>query len=739
MSKSENRAGDVWGGVAATLVALPSSIAYGVVMFSAIGAAFAAQGALAGVIGAIALGILAPLFGGTPRLITSPSAPAAAVVAATAAEFYQALSPGTDPAGISAVLLLLAITGVATGILQLAIGAVGGGKLMKYIPYPVVAGFLSGVAIVIFTGQIPKFFGFPKSAGLWGGLTQPDLWRWPGIVVGLITIGGMVVAPKITRRLPAVIIALLGGIGAYFAIAFLVDPTLLSLTDNHLVIGPVGGREALSVSSLVGRWSAVTQLALPQLKLVFLPALTMAILLSLDTLKTCVIVDALTRSRSNANRELIGQGIGNVASGLIGGAPGSGTMGATLINLSSGAKTRFSGLVEGVLVLVVFLLFARWVSWIPLAALAGILLVVAYRMVDRDSFHLLKNKSTRLDFVVVAVVAVVTVSVDLVTAEAVGLGIAILLFLREQIREPIVRRKTTGDHTFSKKRRVPSEAAILEKKGEQTAIYELVGSLFFGTTDHLYTELESDLRTKTFVILDMRSVRSVDVTAAHKLDQIEAQLTERGAFLVFAGLSHHLPTEQNLQAFFAEVGLNKPSRNVKMFEELSEALEWVEDRILEEEGVRKATTEPPLTLGQFDLLHGLDAADVKEVEALAATKSFVPRSKIFSRGDKGDEVFLIRSGEVRINLPLEGGEHHHLATFARGDFFGDMSFLDHADRSADAVTSSATELYVLSRAQFDAFALRHPLVAKRVIARLARALSIRLRQTDTELRALEEA
>ncbi|MBI2890180.1 MAG: SLC26A/SulP transporter family protein [Nitrospirae bacterium] len=738
MNKAESRTGDIWGGVAATLVALPSSIAYGVVMFSAMGSAYAPQGALAGVIGAIALGILAPLFGGTPRLITSPSAPAAAVVAATAAEFYRLISSASDPSDVATVLLLLAVTGVSAGLLQLLIGALGGGKLMKYIPYPVVAGFLSGVAIVIFTAQIPKFFGFPKSTGLWGGLTDPGLWRWQGIVVGLVTVGGMLIGPKITRRLPAVILALLGGIGAYFAMAYF-QPALLELTDNHLVIGPVGGREALSLSSLVGRWSALSSLALPQLKWVIIPALTLAILLSLDTLKTSVIVDALTRSRSNSNRELIGQGIGNVASGLIGGAPGSGTMGATLINLSSGAKTRLSGLMEGVLVLVVFLLFSRWVSWIPLAALAGILLVVAYRMVDRDSFHLLKNRSTRLDFLVVAVVAIVTVTVDLVTAEAVGLGIAVLLFLREEVREPIVRRKTTGEHTFSKKRRLPAEAAALEKKGGQTAVYELVGNLFFGTTDRLMMELDEDLRTRKYIILDMRSVRSVDVTAAHKLDQIEAQLTEREAFLIFAGLEHHLPSEQNLEAYFSEVGLAKPSRNVKMVEELDDALEWVEDRILEEEGLLAKQAEPPFGLDQFDLMRGIDPKDLKEVEAVMEARSCKEREKIFSVGVAGDEIFLIRRGEVRINLQLQGGEHHHLATFTRGDFFGDMSFLDHTPRSADAVASAATDLYVLSRARFDAFAMRHPLVGNKIMARLARALALRLRQTDAELRALEEA
>ena len=187
------------------------------------------------------------------------------------------------------------------------------------------------------------------------------------------------------------------------------------------------------------------------------------------------------------------------------------------------------------------------------------------------------------------------------------------------------------------------------------------------------------------------------------------------------------------------VGLVKPSRNIQIFDELDDALEWTEDHILEEERVLQAAQESPLELQEIDLLKGLDRDVLATLGTCINEKSFEAGQKIFSQGDTGDELFLIRRGAVRISLSLDGGKSRHLATFGRGDFFGDMSFLDHGVRSADAVAYAATDLYILSRVRFDAVANDCLQMGKKVFDRLARALAIRLRQTDAELRALEES
>ena len=721
------------------LVALPSAIAFGLLIYSPLGPAYAAVGAMAGILGTIAIGIVASIFGGTPRLISAPCAPAAAVMAALVLELLNHTTSTTE-GGLQPdhILLLLTLVAVLAGGLQFLFGAIGGGRLIKYIPYPVVAGYLSGVGVLIFLSQVPKLFGLPKGTVLWEGLASPALWKTPGLIVGIVTMAVMVLASRITRAVPAPILGLLGGIITYFGLGA-TYPEMLTLSGNPLVIGPISGAGGNIVSAFVERWTAISGLTLADLHLILIPALTLAVLLSIDTLKTCVVIDALTRSRSNSNRELIGQGLGNLASAFTGGMPGAGQMGATLVNINSGGKTRLSSILEGVFALGAFALFGGLVAWVPIAGLAGILIVVAYRMVDPNIFHLLRQKSTIFDFIVVAAVVVTAVAYNLIAAAGVGLGLAILLFLREQIRGTVVRRKSYGSHTFSKKRRLPEETAVLEQKGDQTTICELQGSLFFGTTDQLFTELETDLKTRKYVILDMRRVQSVDFTATHLLDQIEARLAERKGTLIFSALPPNLPTGQDLQTYFDQVGLVKPTRSVKVFAELDDALEWTEDRILEEAGLLQAGLETPLNLSEINLLKGFDADTLGALASCVEERSYETGQKVFRHGDQGDEIYLIRRGTVRIVLPLTGGRQHHLVTFGRGDFFGDMAFIDHAVRSADAMACALTDIYIISRARFDKVAVDHPFLDKKVFWRLARALAIRLRQTDAELRALEES
>ena len=347
-------AGDFWGGLAAMLVALPSAIAFGVTIYSPLGASHAAQGALAGILGATALGLIAPALGGAKRLITAPCAPAAAVLAAFALEFMQG---GGE---LAAAVLMLSVLGLAAGLLQIFFGTVRLGRLIEYMPYPVVSGYLSGVGLYIIAGQVPKFLGVPKDMHFWESLAASGAWRWQGMVVGAATIVVMLGAPYVTRLVPAAILGLVAGVLAYFGLG-LADPALLTLEGNALVVGSLGNGGGFA-EAIASRWQAMGDIRMEQIEHIAMPALTLAVLLSIDTLKTCVVLDALTRSRHNSNRELIGQGLGNVASAVIGGIPGAGTMGATLVNISSGGQSRLSGVMEGALALVAFLVLGALIS-----------------------------------------------------------------------------------------------------------------------------------------------------------------------------------------------------------------------------------------------------------------------------------------------------------------------------------------------------------------------------------------
>jgi sulfate permease, SulP family len=735
----EHLAGDVWGGFAAMLVALPSSIAYGVAVYGVLGGEFVTVGVLAGILGAIALGIVAPALGGAPRLVSAPCAPAAAVMAALAVDLAAGQGGAAGALPPAQVVVRLSLVALLAGALQLLFGAIRGGRLIKYIPYPVVSGYLSGVGVLIFLSQLPKFVGLPKGVEPWTGLTSPAAWSGPALMVGSVTIVGTLFAPRITRAIPAAILGLAGGAAGYVALGA-VYPELLRLDHNPLVIGAIGGGVGTVASAALDRWAALGSLRSGDLLVLATPALTLSVLLSIDTLKTCVVVDALTRSRHNSNRELIGQGAGNLASALLGGMPGAGTMGATLVNVSSGGRTRLSGVLEGVFVLAAFVLLGDLIAWVPIAALAGILIVVAFRMVDWHSFALLRQRATLLDFSVIGAVVVVAVGFHLIAAAGAGLALAILLFIREQIRGSVIRRKVSGSQISSKRHRLPAEQAVLERHGDLTTVCELQGSLFFGTTDQLFTELESDLKCCRYLVLDMRRVQSVDFTAAHMLEQMEAMLKEHGGFLVFSRLPASLPSGQDLEVYFDQVGVVKSERNAKIFATRDDAIEWVEDRILEEQHLPQGENEAPLALSEIELLRELEADNtLAALQDCVVERSVAGGEAVFHRGDKGDELYLIRRGLVRIVLPLERGSHHNLASFGRGNFFGEMAFLDRGARSADAIAATDTDLFVISRARFDAVSKPYPLLGVKVFARLARALAVRLRRTDGELRSLHDA
>lgn len=731
LTSKQRIVGDLWGGLASTLVVLPASIAFGVAVFSVLGASFAPQGALWGILGAAAIGIVASFLGGTERLISAPSAPAAAVMGAFVAQFaHRGMAAQPEH-----ILLLMTLLAVVAALLQTLYGILGGGTLIKYIPYPVVSGYMSGVAVVIFLKQLPGLFALPQNSGVWQGLIAPALWQWPALVVGLVTIGVMILAPKVTEVVPAAILGLASGVAAYFAIA-LARPELLQISNNQLIVGPLGSTGSFTETFSL-RWSGLAQVRLSDFAAIAMPVLTLSVLLSIDTLKTCVVVDALTRTRHKSNREIIAQGMANFVSALVGGMPGSGTSGPTLVNLASGAKSRMAGIVEGVLVLVAFLLFGRFIGWTPIAALSGILIVVAWRMFDRTSFRLLKQRSTLLDFVVIATVIAVAIGVGLIAASGVGVALAILLFIRDQIRGSVVHRKTYGNQVFSRQRRLPAEMAALQKYGDQTLVCELQDNLFFGTTDQFFSQLEEDFKTRKYIILDLRRVRSVDLTAAHLLAQIEAQLAERGAQLIFSNLPKNLPTGRHLRQYFDEVGLVPSGAPVCVFDQLSDALEWTEERILEEAGCKQNEAETPLELRQIGFMKGRKEETIQALESCVEEKSYRDGEYIFRAGDTGDELFLIRRGSVRIMLTLADSSRYHVATFGRADFFGELAFLDRGIRSADAIAAKQAEIYIISRSRFDKVAEEHPRLAKNFFADLARAIAIRLRLADGEIRALE--
>ena len=393
-------------------------------------------------------------------------------------------------------------------------------------------------------------------------------------------------------------------------------------------------------------------------------------------------------------------------------------------------------MIEGVLALVAFLVLGSLIAWVPVAALAGILIVIGIRMIDLHSLSYLRSRSTVLDFVVIASVVATALTVSLIAASGVGIVLAVLLFVREEIGGMVVRRKRYGNESFSRQMRLHDEMEILLERGREAVIFELQGSLFFGTADQIYTALERDLARCRYVTLDLRRVQALDITAAHVLNQLKDILAEHGGQLLLSQIPKKLPNGKDVRRYLDEVGLLGPDSPVRVFGELDEAVEWVEDRILEQVAMERREEEA-LALHEFEVFRGRKEATLAALEARMEKRLVPAGQKIFSRGDAGDELLLIRRGAVRIVLPLSDRQSHHLGTFGRGAFFGEMAFLDGEPRSANAVAFADCELYVISRRAFDKFAEDHRKLGLRLMEGIASVLASRLRYTNAELRVLE--
>jgi len=734
--------GDFWGGLAAMLVALPAAVAFGVTIYSAVSPQFAAFGALAGVLGAAAIGLIAPTFGGTDRLISAPCAPAAAVLSAFAIQLVQqGLAPGV-------IVLLLTVLGILAGLMQILIGFLGVGKLIKYIPYPVVSGYLTGVGLIIIGSQLTLFAGAPVGTRWWETLMRPELWDLRSLAVGGATVGVALLAPRLTKSIPATILGLMAGIGTYFALANN-DPSMLQLEGNHLVLGELGATGDGYLGMITHRWTEIGNLTLAQVGALFGSALTLAALLSIDTLKTCVVLDQMTRSRHEPNRELVAQGMANVASSSIGGIPGAGTMGATLVNLSSGGQTRISGITEGGLALVAALLFSAFIAWVPVATLAGILIVIGLRMIDTEPLHFLETRSTVFDFAVVAAVVGVALTIGLIAASATGVGLSILLFVREQVGGTVVRRKSFVNQRSSTWYRPEAENLILEQRGDHAIILELQGSLFFGTTNQLYLILEPEIARREYILIDLARVQSVDITAAHMLNQVRDMCAERGIPLIFSNIKECLPNGYNLREFLEGTGLipaanppagaaSGPKTTVEVFATLEAAIESVEDRLIGT-SIAAVNEQTALTVQEMDMFKGRKEETLTDLESRMEQRQYKAGAPIFSRGDPGNELYLIRRGDIRIMAPIGGSRRvHHIASFGRGDFVGGLAFLEGRARSNNAIAHTDCELYVLSLEQFNKLTEEHKRMAFILLSAIARTLGQRLRHAEEELTLLQE-
>ena len=498
-----NLRGDLFGGVTAAVIALPMALAFGVA---------SGAGAASGLWGAVLVGFFAALFGGTPTLISEPTGPMTVVMTAVIAHLVAA-----DPENGMAMAFTVVMM---AGVFQIIFGALRLGKYVTMMPYTVISGFMSGIGIILVILQLAPFLGQASpSGGVVGTLQaipellaniQPEETMLAAVSVAII----LFMPARLKRLVPPQLVALIGG-------------TILSL-----VLFP-----DLDIRRIGEIPMGFPQMQVPtfrpdQLQLMFVDAAVLGMLGCIDALLTSVVADSLTRTDHNSNKELIGQGIGNLMSGLFGGIAGAGATMGTVVNIQTGGRTALSGLTRAFILLVVILGAANLAATIPLAVLAGIALKVGIDIIDWGFLKRAHQISVKGALIMYGVI-LLTVLVDLIAAVGIGVFVANILTIdrMSQLRSESVRAITDADDAI---RLNSEEKRWLDEGNGRVLLFQLSGPMIFGVAKAISRE-HNAIGEYDAVVFDVNDVPHLGVTASLALESAIEEAVEKGRSVYIVG------------------------------------------------------------------------------------------------------------------------------------------------------------------------------------------------------------
>ena len=515
---------DLMAGIIVGIVALPLAIAFGI-----------ASGVTPekGIITAIVAGFVISALGGSKVQIGGPTGAFIIIIYGIIQQYgMEGLTIATLMAGVFLILF---------GFLHL-------GTIIKFIPYPIVVGFTSGIAVTIFTTQVKDLFGLniasvpsdfiEKWICYFNNFSTVDLWS---SVIGIVSVVIIMLTPKVSKKIPGSLVAI---------IVMTVAALLLKQFAGVESIETIGDRFAIS-NSLPE--ATVPALSWEIIKNLVSPAITIAILGAIESLLSAAVADGVIGDHHNSNTELIAQGVANLASPIFGGIPATGAIARTMTNINNGGRTPIAGIVHAVVLLLIFLFLMPLAKYIPMACLAGVLVVVSYGMSGWRSFLALM-KNPKSDVTVLLITFFLTIIFDLTIAIEVGLIIACLLFMRRM-------SETTDVHVISNEINPDDEDSDMHlgniehltiPKGVE--VYEINGPYFFGAGNR-FEEIMATLGDRPQVrIIRMRKVPFVDSTGIHNLTNLCEMSQKEGIQIVLSGVTEKVHSQLNKAGFYDIVG-----------------------------------------------------------------------------------------------------------------------------------------------------------------------------------------
>lgn len=720
--------GDAMAGLVVALLSLPMTIPLGVMALAPLGPAYAATGVLAGFYASIFAGLVSALTGGSPLQISGPRASVSLIMATSLGIAVNdpavlALGLGREQGALVVGLLVVLLAGLC----QVGFGLVRVGRFIRYIPYPVLAGFMNGVAVVIVLGQLPAALGLPVGSQWTGILSSAGAISPSAVAVTLVTVAAAWSAPRLTPRLPPIVLALAVGVAAD-----LLFRRLWGMEAAGPVVGQVNA--VLSMPDVLLPVLSLTRESAAELMLRQLPlVLVLALVGSLESLLSAAVLDRVTGGRHDGDRELIGQGLGNMVGALFGGVASTGAPMRGMAAFKAGGRTRLAGALHSIALLSLLLWGTGVLERLPYSVLAGVMLVVAVAMVDAWPLALLRRDGRlfRSDFMVVVAVAGVTVLFNLAAAVAVGIAFAVLQFVINMSR-PIVRR--TLDRSMAKSRRIrpPAVERLLVREGRRIGVVEVDGPLFFGTAEDLCGEVERlEIDQPRVVVLELRRMSHVDLSGARALARIAREQAAKGCEVFLAGID---PASRHGE-WLGATGVGAVIPVSRWYSSLDRAMEAAED-LLAAGAAGEDGRE--IALEEMSIVEGLTPTELATFRKQLIRRRYHRGDLVFRDGAPCDGLYFLVAGHIEVRMPAAPGhEAVRLTTFLPGTILGELALLDGGARSADAVAVSDAVAYHMPLEAFEKFRVGRPRAATQLLFNMSRALADRLRLTNALLLSAE--
>ncbi|MBU1659311.1 cyclic nucleotide-binding domain-containing protein [bacterium] len=705
---------DMLGALAGSAVILPQSMGLGVVLFSVMGLD-ASSGALAGIVGAALLSLISGIFGATIGMLSAPNGPLTMLLVGV---FSLMAAEGATS---QIMLLTLSAILMLTGIFQILFSLLGGAKLVKYIPYPVIVGLITGIGFLMIQSQL-KFVtvSYENIESVWIASIP--------LIVAAVTILSIVITSRLNKKIPSALAGLFFGVLAYQFFEYF----YLHGAYGSWVVGAIPGMDSLHFGF------SLEMLQTLNIKVILAASLALTVLATTDCLVTAIVADSQTNLRHNGRKEIIAQGIGQIAAGFFGALGGGGTKGATLVNLQSGGG-RYSNIFSGLIFILLVLFFGQLGAYLPVCVLAGVIMFVGFNMIDLNIIRWFKYKKSRTDAMIALIVIGTIIFIDLVTAVGIGVLISMLMYIRMQIIAPIIHRQTDALHKHSLMKRTDEEKEVLQKHGENIVMFELRGNLFFATADKLFEILDPYIQKDFYVILHFQRVALLDISGVMLLLQVASQMKNMGGELLLCHMHKELGLGRKINTALENLD-NKHSIKIRTFVDTDSAFEYAENELLQKHDIVLRNKELFIQMEANLLCRNIPAYIVEVIESLCLRKEIQKGDAVFEQGDEGNSLFMVLQGEVEIRLYSSEDEYKHLAKYGAGTYFGEISFLNPGKRIASAVANCDTLVLELEQKSLVALEGNYKEeLALALLFELGSTLGNELRYSAQEIRRLEES